>query len=212
MKTPNKIRNFTWKACKNILATKTNLKRCNITNDNLCISYKKQFETNGHMFLFCDKAKEVWSSSKLVFPFLVDRYWDFSDLIWHIIKLSLKKSGTLEKIVTICWEIWKNRNVVHHGGVSKMGCHILKKALSMVKEYKAAHEEVITHKVKEEIGWNPLSTTRYRVNVDEATFTDSKTSGMGLVIRNEWGQVMVAMSRRIPAHYRPLVWKQKPWK
>lgn len=93
-----------------------------------------------------------------------------------------------------------------------MGCHILKKALSMVKEYKAAHEEVITHKVKEEIGWNPLSTRRYRVNVDEATFTDSKTSGMGLVIRNEWGQVMVAMSRRIPAHYRPLVWKQKPWK
>ena len=38
MKVPNKIKHFTWKACKNILATKENLKKRNITKDCICES------------------------------------------------------------------------------------------------------------------------------------------------------------------------------
>lgn len=81
MRTLNKVRNFTWRACKNILATKTNLKKCHITNNDLCLKCNMEAETSGHMFWFCDRAKEVWSRSKMAFPFLVDDKWEFLDMI-----------------------------------------------------------------------------------------------------------------------------------
>ena len=35
---PNKVKHFAWKACRNILDTKENLWRRNITNDGVCES------------------------------------------------------------------------------------------------------------------------------------------------------------------------------
>lgn len=99
-------------------------------------------ETSGHMLWFCDSAKEVWSGSKLVFPFVVDDKWEFSEVIWQIVKHSPKDSGLLEKTATISWEIWKNRNVVRNGGARIPGSQLLKRALTQVEEFRAAHEEV----------------------------------------------------------------------
>ena len=59
MNTPNKLKHFAWKACKNILATKENLKRRNITKDSVCEACGEQLESACHIFWFCDKAKEV---------------------------------------------------------------------------------------------------------------------------------------------------------
>ena len=67
MRTPNKVRNFIWRACKDILATKTNLRK--VDND-LCTSCNKAAETSGHMFWFCEKAKQVWNGSKMEFLFI----------------------------------------------------------------------------------------------------------------------------------------------
>lgn len=139
---PPKVRNFTWRLWKNILATKVNLKKQHITNDDLCTSCKVEAETSGHMLWFCDSAKEVWSGSKLVFPFVVDDKWEFSEVIWQIVKHSPKDSGLLEKTATISWEIWKNRNVVRNGGARIPRSQLLKRALTQVEEFRAAHEEV----------------------------------------------------------------------
>ncbi|KAK7823976.1 putative ribonuclease h protein [Quercus suber] len=59
MNIPNKLKHFAWKACKNILATKENLKRRNITNDSVCEACEKHSKSICHIFRFCDKAKEV---------------------------------------------------------------------------------------------------------------------------------------------------------
>ena len=36
MNVPNKVKHFTWKACRNILATKENLWRRKVTQEGLC--------------------------------------------------------------------------------------------------------------------------------------------------------------------------------
>ena len=59
MNVPNKVKHFAWKKCKNILAMKENLWRRNITKDNTCEVCKKQVESIGQLFWFCDHAKEV---------------------------------------------------------------------------------------------------------------------------------------------------------
>ena len=83
MNTPKKLKHFAWKACKNILATKENLKRRDITNDSVCKACEKHSEFVCHIFWFCDRAKEVWESSKVALPFEIRPSWDFIDVVWH---------------------------------------------------------------------------------------------------------------------------------
>ena len=47
------------------------------------------------------------------------------------------------------------------------------------------------------ISWQPSGPFQYKVNVDEALFEADKTAGLGVVIRNEHGQVMASLSERI---------------
>ena len=116
MNVPNKVKHFAWKKCKNILATKENLWRRNITKDNTCEVCKKQVESIGQLFWFCDHAKEVWSSCKLSLPFEIHPLWDYMDVIWHLQKWEESRPELLERAVMISWGIWKDRNDIRHGG------------------------------------------------------------------------------------------------
>ena len=46
--------------------------------------------------------------------------------------------------------------------------------------------------------WQPLGPGLYKVNVDGALFNADNTAGLGVVIRNEQGQVMVSLSEHLP--------------
>ena len=50
LRVPNKIRNFTWQACRNILPTKANLYHRQVTPDNICEVCGKAEQTTGHLF------------------------------------------------------------------------------------------------------------------------------------------------------------------
>ena len=67
---PNKIKHFSWKACNGILATKDSLFRRKITANNIYEACGMHVETIMHMLCFCSRGTEVWSSSKLTFPFI----------------------------------------------------------------------------------------------------------------------------------------------
>ena len=46
--------------------------------------------------------------------------------------------------------------------------------------------------------WQPPDPSLYKVNVDGARFDAKNTTRLGMVIRNEHGQVMVSLPERIP--------------
>lgn len=135
MNVPNKVRHFAWKACRNILATKENLRRINITKDSTCEVCGEQVETISHLFWFCEHAKEVWSSCKLSFPFDFQPSWDSMDVIWLLQKWEESRPGILERAIMICRGIWKNRNEVSHGGKRRSGLAVTRSSLSLLEEF-----------------------------------------------------------------------------
>lgn len=101
MNLPNKVKHFSWKVCVNILDTKENLWRRNITNNRLCEYCGTHTETVGHLFWFCEHAKEIWSSSKLVIPFEMMPSWDFMDVMCQVQQWNDFLPGLVEQIVII---------------------------------------------------------------------------------------------------------------
>ncbi|KAK7827369.1 hypothetical protein CFP56_031169 [Quercus suber] len=56
---PNRIKQFTWKACNGILATKDSLFRRKITANNICEDCGRHVETTMHLLYFCNRSTEL---------------------------------------------------------------------------------------------------------------------------------------------------------
>nr|XP_023923148.1 uncharacterized protein LOC112034569 [Quercus suber] len=178
LKLPHKLRHFAWKVGRNILATKDNLIRRKITEDATCVLCGQPEETTYHLLWFCKHAREVWESSKLALPFVFDQSWNFLDIVQNLQNREVTHSGLLEKIISVCWGIWKDRNDKRMGGSGKPGRVILKTALQHVDEYSAANDTK---------------------QGDKPVFEQRKKLGIGVVIWDESGEVVAALSKVVNA-------------
>ncbi|XP_050277759.1 uncharacterized protein LOC126719221 [Quercus robur] len=61
------------------------------------------------------------------------------------------------------------------------------------------------------VAWAPPSASRYKVNVDGAVFASRKSVGVGVLIRDSYGQVVAAISKKINAPLGPLEAEVKAW-
>ena len=107
LKCPSKIRNFAWRACKNILPTKTRLRDRHIPIEVDC-DLCEEVETIGHVFWKCNLANEVWTTLKILPP---NQSWeprDFIDILW-LFQDHHSHVG-IEIAITTAWGIWNNRN------------------------------------------------------------------------------------------------------
>ena len=77
------------------------------------------------------------------------------DVVWQIVQCRLCDSSLLETTMTLCWEIWKSRNSVRHGGPCSYGKSIVQRALALMQEYRAATEIVHSPRPTEAVKWHP---------------------------------------------------------
>lgn len=97
----------------------------------------------GHLLWSCRKAREVWSHSKLAIPFQISPTWEFLDVMGQLLRWSEAFPGLLERVVTIFWGIWKNRNEVRHGGKDRKGFAIVLSSLMLLDEFQAVNVKQI---------------------------------------------------------------------
>ena len=135
MKVPNKVKHFTWKACRNILATKENLWRRKVTQEGICEECGDMIELASHLFWFCKQAQAVWSHSKPVLPFTISQSWEFIDVVGQLLKWRDAYPDIMERAIMICWGIWRNRNEVKHGGKRKTGETVIKCSHYLLEEF-----------------------------------------------------------------------------
>ena len=122
---------------------------------------------------------------------------DFVQLIEELMdKLAVEE---LELFLVQCWVRWSQRNSVIHGGIFQEPSRLVNRATDLLEEYRRAQELLAIHS---NIGlvqkWEPSVGLIYKVNFDAALFADLDALGVGVVVRNDKGEVMASLSTKGP--------------
>nr|POE56026.1 hypothetical protein CFP56_64480 [Quercus suber] len=86
-----------------------------------CDECKVEAEDSIHFFWRCTRAKDMWSSSKLIFPNILDQLSFFKEIIWCLMMDEKCATENIELILTYAWVLWGNKNEIRHGGKRKDG-------------------------------------------------------------------------------------------
>lgn len=109
MKTPNKVKVFAWRACRDGLPTVQNLRLKQIDVEDKCHSCQKEGEDLLHALVMCPNIYSWWL---LYNPKLQLYLKNFSDLAFQT-----QQVGNLEDLArffTMAWALWYRRNKLVH--------------------------------------------------------------------------------------------------
>ena len=121
--------------------------------------------------------------------------------MWGLLMEADSSPERVAKAATCAWALWGNQNEVKLGGQRKSGLALVQKVVQFLEEYYAATSTATGASVPsiQQISWVPPQGLVYKANVDGAVFLDLKVVGIGIVIKDEKGSVVAALSRKIYA-------------
>ena len=129
---PNKLKQFMWHSCRNILPTKHRLKSRGVDIEVGC-DYCGQCESVEHVLWGCKFAADVWGESRLKLPLLPYSTEEFLEVVWEI--RNRKPEIDWELFVAMAWGLWNQRNTVRFGGQRKTAHRLCQVVEEYVKEF-----------------------------------------------------------------------------
>ena len=204
--TPHKVRHFLWRACRDILPTKSNLKRRKVLTEDLCDACLLDSETSGHLFWSCSRTKTAWSCAGFFYSVSAFHFDSFMKLAWRMIMVDRCDENATALMGTIAWRLWGNRNEVRNGGKRLSEMELCCDATMWLLEF----QEVTVSALPWMSGlilqqsWLPPSDPLYKVNVDGAVFKARNESGVGAIVRDANGLVVATLSKKIHTPLGPL--------
>lgn len=99
----------------------------------------------------------------------------------------------------MAYGIWNNRNNIRQGATSKTASGIINDAHQYTAEYRnASHHPTPRQVVSSPKFWKPLPLDWYKIKFDAVVFTDARQCGLKVMIRNDSGQLIGALSQILP--------------
>lgn len=169
-----------------------NLKHWLIQVLELCPVCDSNNEEVGHVLFRCRilyRVPLLCGIDTFSFPM---QLWGSSDLVYSFLG-SLGKD--LKELSACClWQIWNNRNLIVFEGFSKNSEFIALSTKNFLSRFHTAN--VVPRFFGTPLSrWSPLPLNCLKVNFDIATFSNSKTTGTCVVIRNSNDEFVAAMSK-----------------
>ncbi|KAK2649623.1 hypothetical protein Ddye_017112 [Dipteronia dyeriana] len=209
IKVPPKVKSFLWKACKNWLPTAFNLAGRGVPTEMLCLGCSKRPETTSHALWYCETLKRIrFSCSFTAGPKWRDDV-EFKDLF-----LFYKHVLCVEDVELLCivwWRIWFMRNRGMHSISGHCLDEVVSWASSYLEDFKSARlvdtSCLVSSSCSNELvtKWTLSPVDTFKVNVDAAIQADKQLVGVGLIVRQSNGLVLVASAQCFTACFSPLV-------
>nr|POE77153.1 putative ribonuclease h protein [Quercus suber] len=196
LQTPNRVKALLWRAGRDSLPTRANLKRRKLLNADSCTHCNLDKETSLHAIWSCPDLKSIWRAH---FDWLIKDSWDCSSLL-DIIQLCQAKSNLTDLFAMTASLIWLRRNQLRVGVTAIPVSQISAMAVDNLLEFRLAspppppRAAPIIRTVK----WSPPPPGWLKINFDGAIFSSKGLAGLGAIIRNDKGLVMAAYTQSIP--------------
>ncbi|XP_035544636.1 uncharacterized protein LOC118348020 [Juglans regia] len=192
---PGSTKNFLWKAGNNLLATRKNLRSKRIVEDSRCPICLQEEETVMHVLWQCPAANDVWSGSVISV-----QKWRVGegDLLGLLEELTEKLSiGDMEEVAVVLRGLWLRRNTFVFDSKLLSHTYVISTARESLEEYQSSCGKITEIRQQANTGglvhsWNPLDVDWFKANWDAALDVKQRKVGLGVVIRNDKGEVMAA--------------------
>ncbi|XP_065622475.1 uncharacterized protein LOC136064535 [Quercus suber] len=171
-KVPRKLKIFAWRICVNGLPTMQNLNHKGIHCSRFCPLCDKAIESTAHALLHCDHARMTWA-------------------FCHNCPVDLFSPSR---------DLW-NRNQAIHEDSGTPPIHAWDLAGSVLAEFKATCSFPVLPQSPSLSKWKSPPTDFYKINTDAAAFDDGRNSCIGVVIRDNKGKVLAALSKVLTASF-----------
>lgn len=190
---PPKLKVFSWRAMTGSLSVKSGLFARHIVLDDLCERCGNNSETIWHALFQCPRSRHIWEFSPILPSIEATTGDDFAESALSILNTS-GEQGLMEFLL-LSWVAWTHRNhqVFQHSPGNNNILRVGFKA--MINDYRQFHSPSSSIQQNAPIsGWMPPSIV-LKVNTD-AAFIGVDTVGLGAVIRDSYGFVLAAGTRR----------------
>jgi hypothetical protein len=194
-----KVKLFAWRACRNIVPTKTKLFEKGLTATSSCSWCMEEAETIDHVLWSCEFAQKVWKASSVKLPPIYATNLSFVDLLACLFKDL--QFPLVEICITTAWSLWKARNeMIWEDKVSNAADVALRAAENAMNFLEAGNVEALAphaREVMDQQRWVPPNRGDFKLNIACQWQGTQRRAGMGILIRNHEGKVMAAMQSTI---------------
>ena len=188
---PNKVKNLLWRACRGALPTNEALVRRTIIEDPLCDRCHETQESPQHALWLCNELDTVWEKSAHCRKRREINFLNFKELLSWILTQPSER---------VTWGIWNQRNKARLNLVADPLHQIFQISSERLAEFTACQPSatpMMVRRANSRTRWQPPLANLMKINFDGAVFSSSNAAGIGVVIRNNLGQVIASCSQRL---------------
>jgi hypothetical protein len=202
---PPVVKHFAWKVCNNILPTKVNLFAKKIVQDPFCQFCLREEENIVHLLWFCPSSMAVWQEcskriQKMAFEVtdgrgLVEGWWQRLEGVDFVFALSVARKQ------------WLRRNAYIFENFFMPPLQVIHKVKAIIEYFDGANAKMENERRLPGPGhvrWQKPPVGIMKINWDAALHKENKHMGVGVVIRDDKGDVVVALSKIVPYIMDPL--------
>ncbi|KAF3973996.1 hypothetical protein CMV_002625 [Castanea mollissima] len=185
IKVPDKVKVFLWQACSSALPTKAGLHKRKIVDDNLCDQCLVEVEDEVHAIWSCDCVRDVWEAPFAATRTKNTRMNSMCDMVYFI----AEETRELEKFAMVAWAVWQRRNKLRLKEDITPIHKVYKLALSLLTEFQQKKSNPTGQRQSRPNRWLSPQPNSVKFNFDGAFFNDLNEAGVGVVVRDERGEV-----------------------
>jgi hypothetical protein len=195
LNTPPKIRHFLWRAYRESLPTKKNLKFRHIPVDPGCPECPHAEEDALHSLWGCQVVVPLWAKVGPFRDLQALPFSSFGDLLYHVLTKLDEHHQLLFAVQA--WLVWFHRNKgrVEHkwDDIDSLGS----RAAIIIQDHLTHHSKTeSTTLPTPTTHWKPPDRGTWKLNFDGAMRKDIGAAGVGVVVRDHQGQAIAAFTKR----------------